>query len=93
MARTPKPLRGKEFQQWYDERMARCAEHADSDHDHWFALYFMRNRHRAGKLYKAHLDYRRLLDRYTEAGWRGYSADGQWLRRESKRRQVKWKNR
>lgn len=87
MATNPKPLRGLVFETWYQERKARY----EKGELGLLFRSFLKSKERAGHLYKAHLRYKRLIARYTEAGFRGYNADGQWIRRESKKGRRKWK--
>lgn len=44
-----------------------------------------------GILYQRYLKYQKLIASFTEAGYQGYNSNGQWLRRQSKRKRRAWK--
>lgn len=88
VATNPKPLRGLAFEHWLAERKARHEHQQDMS---WLGRWFMDDSKALGILYQRYLKYQKLIASFTEAGYQGYNSNGQWLRRQSKRKRRAWK--
>lgn len=92
MAHNPKRLRRKGFHAWYKARLER-AKTEPADDVSFLGKHFLSSRKLATFLYRVRRNYERLTARWTVKGFRGHNADGQWLRRTSKRRKAAWNSR